>query len=406
MPDIILDDIDDVLAAEVAGRQPGQFTTYDVSRDPAMLARHGHISQAQSYNGLVGKRLRRLQKADGTPLLVDLGKRKVGTSKTNVWRLAVAQDVPLVQMPAQVPTKTSVLELGPQSSGDAPFTRQMRRHQSWYRAEVLKLPYGVGPQRGGNPYGNMLTPVDAERGANFLTPAIHDVARRRLAKGIGVIEPYRLLHNMLSSQPMCFNLFGPLVDDLGLATRLLSALLPGEVQQVEAVRIEWAPEPASAFLGDRTAFDAFIAYRQPDGQRAFIGFETKLTEPFSQSDYDGPAYRRWMDEQAPWLPGSGAAATHRRHNQLWRDHLLAVALARQPGWAKGRLALVRHSLDRECEATVAAYRRLLRQGDDTFVDLRLDAVVEVWGRVLETEAERAWLEAFRLRYLDLAASGS
>lgn len=189
----------------------------------------------------------------------------------------------------------------------------MRRHQSWYRARVLKLPYGILPQRAGNPYGNCLTETDAERGANFLTPAIHAVARRRLAQRIGVVEPYRLLHNLLSSQPMCFNLFGPLVDDVGLATRLLSALLPGEVAQVEQVLVEWAPEPASAFLGDRTAFDAFIAYRRPDGQRAFVGFETKLTEPYSQSDYDGPAYRRWMDDRSPWLPGSQEAVAHRRH---------------------------------------------------------------------------------------------
>ena len=29
-----------------------------------------------------------------------------------------------------------------------------------------------------------------------------------------MVEPFRLMHNMLSSQPMCFNLFGELTLDL------------------------------------------------------------------------------------------------------------------------------------------------------------------------------------------------
>ena len=76
----------------------------------------------------------------------------------------------------------------------------------------------------------MLTHADGERGLNFLTPHIFEVAKRRLAIKKGTIDPFRLFCNMLSSQPMCFNLFGPLVDDLELATHLVQLLLPGEIQ--------------------------------------------------------------------------------------------------------------------------------------------------------------------------------
>ena len=72
---------------------------------------------------------------------------------------------------------------------------------------------------------------------------------------------------MLSSQPMCFNLFGPLVGDLSLATRCMRALLPGEVGEVTEVRIEYGPSPADEYLGDRTSFDAFVGYTRPDGSR-------------------------------------------------------------------------------------------------------------------------------------------
>ena len=305
-----------------------------------------------------------------------------------------------------MPTAQEELDFGPQLPRDPPFTARMRWHQSWYRAAVLQVPIGVGPEEDGRPFGNYLTQEDGTRGANFLTPAIFAVARERLALNTGVVEEYRLVHNLLSSQPMCFNLFGPLVDDMELATRLMAAVLPGEVAQVEHVAVEYAPDPASAYLGDRTAFDAFVAYWRPDGQKAFMGFETKLTEPFSPKHYDGPLYRRWMDERSPWRTEAGERVADIRHNQLWRDHLLAIALARKPGWAQGRLALVRHPLDRECETTAAGYQQLLRDGDDTFLDVPLDRLVQAWEQVARTDAERSWLAAFRLRYMDLDASAT
>src|ERR1019366_6109374 len=82
------------------------------------------------------------------------------------------------------------------------------------------------------------------------------------------VDPFRLMHNMLSSQPMCFNLFGPLAVDRDRAGRLLAALFPGEIARVHEVKIEYAPSPASEYLADRTSFDAFIDYELA-GQRVF-----------------------------------------------------------------------------------------------------------------------------------------
>lgn len=399
MPDITFEDIDAHLVATVALRQKGIFSTLAVARDPEMLARHTNHDGA--YNGLVGKHLRQLVDAEGQPLLV---RENVGSPAR--WRVGTAATRTADGVGgAGAPAPASPIELGPQYAGDSRFSARMRRHQSWYRSAVLQRAHGVGPQRGGRPYGNYLTAEDGSAGVNFLTPGIFGVAQRRLAERVGVVEEYRLLHNMLSSQPMCFNLFGPLAEDHDLATRLIDAILPGKVAAVLEVKIEWAPEPALDYLGDRTAFDAVVIYRQPDGQRAFLSIETKLTEPFSQKVYDGPLYRRWMDEHAPWRPESAATVASLKHNQLWRDHLLAVAVRRQQGWAEGRLALVRHPQDTECEAVAAGYRQLLRDGDDSFIDLPLDQLVERWAGIVRTEAERRWIDAFRMRYLDLETSG-
>ena len=301
-------------------------------------------------------------------------------------------------------------DLGPQSPSDNPFTARMRLHQSWYRASVLGVPCGTGPRPASTKhYGNMLRREDGARGLNFLTPVIFEVARARLAKARGVVEPFRLLHNMLSSQPMCFNLFGPLVMDLDLATLLMRQLLPGEVQRVTAVKIEHAPAPASEYLDDSTAFDAFVEYARSDGSEGFVGVETKLTEPFSHKHYDRPTYRRWMkDGRGPWRDDAWFEVSKTPHNQLWRDHLLAVATLRRARskYTHGALMLVRHPGDRSCDKIVRRYQGLLCAGADTFIDVPLDDLVKRFGRAELQPDARSWLAAFEQRYLRLAESAA
>ena len=146
----------------------------------------------------------------------------------------------------------------------------------------------------------MLDEDAAKAGRNFLTPAIRALADTRIAEGGGMVDADRLRRNMLSSQPMCFNLFGELAAEPRHGTSLVRALWGDHIGEVTSVRFEWAPTPASEYLSDKTAFDAFIEYDASDGKPGFIAIETKLTEPFSQTVYDGDKYRRWMTQDAPW----------------------------------------------------------------------------------------------------------
>ena len=161
-----------------------------------------------------------------------------------------------------------------------PFARRVRFHQSWWRAERIGVKAGVNNR--GDAYGNFLTEADAVAGLNFLTSEIHRYATERIASGGGV-EEFRCVRNLLSSQPMAFNLFGPLHDDPGLAALLLDPLLPGGVQTA-SVDVEWAP-PRTLHLDDATSFDVVARYVRADGREAIAGIETKLTEPFSQKVY-------------------------------------------------------------------------------------------------------------------------
>ena len=298
--------------------------------------------------------------------------------------------------------------IGPQYEKDTPFTARMRFHQSWYRATVLGVPWGTGPNpKSKRELGNMLTGESGKNGLNFLTPEIFDVARHRIEDAKGTVEVYRLLHNMLSSQPMCFNLFGLMVNDHDFATEVFKRILPCEVEKVIHVAIEFAPEPADEFLADRTAFDAFVEFVRPDGKRGFVGIETKLTEPFSQAHYDRPAYRRWVEqERSPWPKEYWSRLDDLQYNQLWRDHLLTVAMRDHPKstYVCGYLMLVRHPADTHCVQAAQAYQHILKDGDTSFMDYPLDRLLDTMKPAIRTNSQHQWLTQFQNRYLDLMLS--
>lgn len=178
-------------------------------------------------------------------------------------------------------TERLLRELGPQHGGDGPFMARMRAHQSWWRTTRLGVPCGTGPTSTSTTrYGNFLTTEDGRRGMNFLHPRILDVVRTRLAAGPGV-EEFRCLQICSPASRSASTFFGPLVDDTEAATRFLSALLPNEIGVVGSVWIEHSPSPKSEYLGDATAFDAFVIYDGLDGMPTFLAIETKLSEPFS-----------------------------------------------------------------------------------------------------------------------------
>lgn len=297
------------------------------------------------------------------------------------------------------------------SPRDGRFMGRMRFHQSWYRHHVLYLPPGRNESARGAVYGNMLQDEDGLRGFNFLNASIHQVAEDRLHSHTGLVEANRLRNNMLSSQPMCFNLFGPLALDHALATRFVKGL-PGVSAGVEVtgVEFEYAP-PKSTHLDDNTAFDAFITYTRPPNVTGFIGIETKLTEPFSKAKYEATkaGYARWLSAASSWWHSESIGSfSDRRYNQLWRNHLLAFAMCAQPDsqYDEGYCAVVYHPEDHDCPLAVKAYRETLQpHANPTLLEWRIDTIIQNWSTNSgNSRSTHDWLSAFRLRYLDLDAS--
>ncbi|MCA1693672.1 MAG: hypothetical protein LC749_02510 [Actinobacteria bacterium] len=171
--------------------------------------------------------------------------------------------------------------------GDTPWRKRLRRHQSWYRDKVLGLPPGTIPSHDGSPrpVASRLPAwaVTEDPTLNFLAnEEIYEVVLDRLAQKNwgGIVEPHRLHHSLLSSQPLCFNLFAVLSeygrDELAVA---LSTALRLNVRSILDVRIEYRPRFDDGFRTG-SAFDAFIDY-ETDQDRGFLGIETKYAEDLS-----------------------------------------------------------------------------------------------------------------------------
>lgn len=295
--------------------------------------------------------------------------------------------------------------IGPQSDSDPVRVRRHRFHQSWYRAFVLGVPAGTGPEQHDTTfYGNMLTADDGAAGRNFLTDEIRQVAEARIAEG-GTVEPFRCRHNLLSSQPMCFNLFGHLKVRPGMAAAFVTAITGRDVEvEGDGVVIEDSP----GHLGDATGLDASIRYRTGDGQRGVVGIETKLTEQFSPKVYalnSKPAYRRYSQAPgAPFRSDQLERLTDSRWNQLWRNQLLCEAIKNHESRELADQVVV-FPADLDTTATLVQQYATLLSRPDAIHARTLGEVLSDVEPAMPT-ADRPWLQAFRARYVDLDLSAA
>ena len=179
--------------------------------------------------------------------------------------------------------------LGEEYKGDSMFVAECRRLQSIYRYEIGEeiRPY---TDRYGNVhyYGNYISNGENPKEGcwkNFLTEHAFNYAKDRVEhkKKHETIEGDRLFNNLLSSQPMAFNLFCPLrqmrEESPETATKVIKAALPGyPIHIVTEVDLEFIPENHMELTGDKSAMDAIIRFEDEHGKGGFIAIETKYSE--------------------------------------------------------------------------------------------------------------------------------
>lgn len=264
---------------------------------------------------------------------------------------------------------------------DNRFKAAARFLQALWR-EDRDLPIGnhVDPEGKRRRLGSRISTTAGNLGANFLHPDIVPVVTRSLAyrEQGAAYDVNRLKTNLLSSQPLTFNLFGPLARDLTLATRFVAELLPGTLTEVTDVLFEHSPGRGEArFTADRTAYDVVLRGRDATGARGLICIEIKYSEaghelappPNSRhSEIARSTPGLFVDPDDPALTGSAC-------QQLYRQHCLASAMLTAGLADTATLAFIAPTHNQSAHAAAAIYRRHLtdpQAGPVPFVPLTLE----------------------------------
>jgi hypothetical protein len=174
---------------------------------------------------------------------------------------------------------------------DSRFRRAARMLQIFWMRDH-GIPNATSDGLGSTHLGSHLSAEAGEAGLNFLSPELHLLALREmlLREELSAWDEDRLACNALSSQPLVFNAVGPLALDLKLATKVFRQLLPSFVKSVEKITFEHSPGRRDIrYLADRTAWDAAVHIKTPEGESGIVYLEMKYSE-----DMSGPA-ARWRD---------------------------------------------------------------------------------------------------------------
>src|SRR3546814_130874 len=169
---------------------------------------------------------------------------------------------------------------------DTRFKASARLLQSLWRQD-RDLPIGGlrTAERKYRKLGSRLNAKSAKQGDNFLSPEIAKlVLRESVYREQGaMIDEKRLWSNLLSSQPLCFNLFGGMKLDAKKADLFFQGLFPELVASVDGLFFEHSPGRGNpAFTEDNTAFDVFVTCTTSNGQKGFIAIEVKYSETMTE----------------------------------------------------------------------------------------------------------------------------
>jgi hypothetical protein len=231
---------------------------------------------------------------------------------------------------------------GPQSPSDNPFTAKARKHQSLWRVQN-GLEIGIGPNKNsvdrktGLPtyYGNMIK--DGElTGRNFYFPETFAYAQWRVNTKLKdeTIDEYRLFNNLMSSMPMAFNLFHPLMmmktKEPSIIDKMIKAAFPQikSIYKVLEIGLEFIPTPIEKYTGDKSAMDALIRFQDIAGNNYLIAIETKYTDSLGINTASDKLFQKQLDiirELDMFNPDSIELIRNKELaiNQIYRNFILA-----------------------------------------------------------------------------------
>jgi hypothetical protein len=214
------------------------------------------------------------------------------------------------------------MDIGRMYPPDDGFKARARLHQARFRADVL----GVECEM----YGNRLKKNDGEALVIYYDKlGVREAKTRRFPE----YSPERDA-DMLRSEHIPFNMFGPLQVLPQLAAQVFGRMIGRQCLDLLEFEFEWAPQERNLYLDDRTAFDVFACFRDEQRRRVGIGVEVKYTEhgySIGATEAKRVAdrcslYWRVTRESGAFLNDGEERLAFDGLRQIWRNHLLGLAM--------------------------------------------------------------------------------
>lgn len=275
---------------------------------------------------------------------------------------------------------------------DEPYDNRFRSCARLLQAlwrERYALPIGMFTSRGAKRrIGSLIAEGAADEGRNFLTPKIAEVARLETAfqEPGAMIDRGRLFANLLSSQPMCINVFAPARLDLELAAKIVRAMVPNiDLKAVVEVRFEHSPGRLDESLtGDRSAFDVAFIYERGDGKLGLVGIEVKYSETGQEGQAGelNPRYDTLARVSGLYKEPDHALLRVNPLQQLFREHLLAQAALLRGDFAESYFVLIAPRHNGLVQRAAKLYSSFLAKPGKMqapFINIELEHVIEAFG---------------------------
>ena len=180
---------------------------------------------------------------------------------------------------------------------------------------------------------------------------------------------------------MCFNVFGDLAADLGLADRAVHAWWPDVPGTVCDVRFAHSPGRLDpAYLGNLVAWDVAFVLDLGDGTQGIVGVVTAYhdvnrRQPPKPSRL--PRYSEITETSGSFGPGAIDAVNGTELIHIWLDHLLVLSMLQHPSraWSWGRLVIVHPAGNSDFAEACARYRDLLVD-QSTFSSVTVEELID------------------------------
>lgn len=302
------------------------------------------------------------------------------------------------------------MEKHPMPVNENKFTAKCRMLQSKYRDEILNEPCGKGPNKNSkNFYGNML--VNGEQtGANFLSKDAFEFAQQKISdKQINkdlTIDGYRLFNNMLSSMPMCFNMFSDLrkmlLKNNAEVTEIVKLMFKeiDWIDQVNYIDVEFIPTPISNYINDKSAFDAMILVQDKNGKKGLISIETKYTDLLgSNTAKDSETKNKIVSEGKFFDETLMNELQSKGYKQIHRNFLLTYAYAKKNKMSNFSNVIISPEEDKISIAELDELKEHMIKYDENIFKISLEEIVDRLSYIKNDQIS-SLMKKFQKRYLD------